>query len=93
MERVAVEVERSIRRLLTLMPFSLVSGIERALDLEGRPWSSSRRSLDDGDAIRQRPAAPVLRDGAEQAMFDPVPLCAAETCEERSNARNHMEAD
>jgi hypothetical protein len=29
----------------------------------------------------------------EQAMLDLVPLCAAETYEEGSNAQNHIEAD
>jgi hypothetical protein len=29
--------------------------------------------------VCERPAAPVLGDAAEQAVFDLVPLCAAET--------------
>ena len=35
--------------------------------------------LDDGQTIGQRPAAPVLRDMAEQPVLNLVPLCAAET--------------
>jgi len=35
--------------------------------------------FDDGEAIGQRPAAPVLGDVTEQPVLDLVPLCAAET--------------
>ena len=38
-----------------------------------------RYELDDGGVVCERPATPVLRDAAEQAVLDLVPLCAAET--------------
>ena len=40
----------------------------------------------DGEPADERLAAPSLGDVAEHALLDLVPMCAAETCEERSNA-------
>ena len=40
----------------------------------------------DAEATDERLAAPGLGDVAEHALLDLVPMCAAETCEERSNA-------
>ena len=54
--------------------FFIGSLVERAFDLEARLCRRRADEFDDGDTIRQRPAAPVLRDMAEQAVLDPVPL-------------------
>jgi hypothetical protein len=54
-----------------------------------RQAGSGGRGADqfDDDAIaEQRFGPPILGNEREQAMLDLVPLCAAETCEERSNA-------
>jgi hypothetical protein len=48
-------------------------------DLETGLGGCCPDQLDHGQAIRERPAAPVLRDVAEQPVLDLVPLCAAET--------------
>ena len=86
MERIARDVESLHLGVADLDAFLIGPRIKGAFDLETHVRGSGADQLDDRDAIRQRSGAPVLRDVAEQAMFDLVPLCAAETCEERSNA-------
>ena len=81
MERIAGEVEGVHFGIGDLDAFFIGSLVERAFDLEARLCRRRADEFDDGDTIRQRPAAPILRDMAEQAVLDPVPLCAAETCE------------
>ena len=52
----------------------VVADVERALDLQSGFCGRRADQFDDGDAIGQRAAAPVLRDVAEHSMFDLVPL-------------------
>ena len=53
------------------------AGVERALDFEARLSRGDRDQLDNGQAIGERSAAPVLRDMAEQAVLYSVPLRGA----------------
>ena len=55
------------------------AGVERAFDFQTCLGRRRPDQLDHGKPIGERPAAPVLGDAAEQAVFDLVPLCAAET--------------
>jgi len=86
MERVAADIETFHLGLGDLDAFLIDPRVEGALNFESGLGACRRDELDDGSVVCERPAAPVLRDAAEQAVFDLVPLCAAETCEERSNA-------
>jgi hypothetical protein len=61
MERVAGEVEGVHFGIGDPDAFFVGSLIERALDLEARLGRRRADEFDDGNAIRQRPAAPVLR--------------------------------
>ena len=87
MERIACDVESLHLGIADLDAFLEGSFVERAFDLETRFGRRCSDQLDDRQSICQRMAAPVLRDVAEHAVLDLVPLCAAETCEERSDDR------
>src|SRR5208283_2288101 len=50
--------------------------VECALDFEPGLGRCRRDELDDGGVVCERPAAPVLRDAAEQAVLDLVPFRA-----------------
>ena len=52
----------------------VAAGVERALDFQAGLGGRRTDQLDHGKAIRERPAAPVLRDVAEQPVLDLVPL-------------------
>jgi hypothetical protein len=52
----------------------VAAGIECALDFQTGLGCRRTDQLDHGKAIRQRPAAPVLRDVTEQPVLDLVPL-------------------
>ena len=86
MERVAADVESFHFGVGDLDALLIGPLIECALYLE--PGFGGRRGdqLDHCGAADEWLGAPVLRDVAEQAVLDLVPLCAAEICEERSNA-------
>jgi hypothetical protein len=62
-----------------MRPFLVDPCVECALNFEPGLGRCRGDELDDGSVVCERPAAPVLRDAAEQAVFDLVPLCAAET--------------
>jgi hypothetical protein len=53
--------------------------IECALNFEPGLGRCRHYELDDRGVVCERPATPVLRDAAEQAVLDLVPPCAAET--------------
>jgi len=68
-ERVASDVEGehlSVRDLDGLLVDALV---EHTLDLEAGLGRGGADQLHHGEAVRQRPAAPVLGDVAEQAVL------------------------
>jgi hypothetical protein len=79
MERIAADVEAFQLGLGDLDAFLVDPCVECALNFEPGLGRSRRDELDDGSVVSERPAAPVLGDAAEQAVFDLVPLCAAET--------------
>jgi hypothetical protein len=85
MERVATHVETFHLGVGDLDAFLVDPRIEGALNFEPGLGGCRRDDLDDGGVVSERPTAPILRDAAEQAVLDLVPLCAAETCEERSD--------
>jgi hypothetical protein len=86
MEGVAFDVERRHFGVADLDAFFVCVGVEFAADGQTVLGRGRRDQLDDRRPTGERATAPVLCDVAEQAVFDLVPLCAAETCEERSNA-------
>ena len=55
----------------------IAARVERALDFEAGVGGGCADQLDHGKAIGERSAAPVLRDMAEQAVLDLVPLRCA----------------
>jgi hypothetical protein len=85
MELIAGDVEGFHYGFAHLDAFLIAAGVERALDRETGFGRCRSDQFDDGKAVGKRPAAPVLRDVAEQPVLDLVPLCAAETWEERSD--------
>ena len=87
MERIAGDGKLGHLGLADLLAFLVGPLVERALDLEAGVGRGGPDQFDDRHAARQRPAPPALCDVAEQAVLDLVPLCAAETCEERSDDR------
>ena len=74
MECIALDVERPHLGIADLDALLVGFGIERACDFQTRLCRGRRDQLDDGHAIRERPAAPCLGDVAEQAVLDLVPL-------------------
>ena len=86
MEGVAFDVEGRHFGVADLDAFLVCVGVEFAADGQAVLGRGRRDQLDDRRPTGERPTAPVLGDVAEQAVLDLVPLCAAETCEERSNA-------
>jgi hypothetical protein len=73
--------------------FGITVVIEFAVDLQAGFCGCGGDQINDHAMADQGFRAPVLGDEREQTVLDLVPLCAAETYEERSNAQNHMEAD
>ena len=61
MERIAGDVEGVHFGVADLDAFFIGSLVERASDLEARLCRRRADEFDDGDTIRQRPAAPVPR--------------------------------
>ena len=51
--------------------------IERTLDLQSGLCGRGANKLDDGETIRKGSATPVLRDVAEHAVLDLIPLGCA----------------
>ena len=76
---VAADVEAFHCGFGYLDALAVAAGIECAFDLETGLGRRCSDQLDDGQTICERPAAPVLRDMAEQPVLNLVPLCAAET--------------
>jgi hypothetical protein len=74
MERIATDVEAFHLGIADLDAFLIDPRVERALDLEPGLGRGRRDQLDDGGMIHKRPAAPILGDATEQAMFDLVPF-------------------
>src|ERR1700757_1938518 len=74
MEVVAGDAQRLNLGVADLDALLVDAGIERALDLQAGFCGRRADQFDDGEAISQGPTAPVLRDVAEHAMFDLVPL-------------------
>ena len=79
MERIADDVEAFHLGLADLDPHFIGARVERTFDLQPSLGRCRPDQFDDGEAIGQRPAAPVLGDVTEQPVLDLVPLCAAET--------------
>src|SRR5271156_2360048 len=85
MERVAVDVEGLHLGIANLDALLVGARVERTLDLQASLGRGRRNQLDDGQSVRQRSATPALRDMAEQAVLDLVPL--------RSTRRIVMDVD
>ena len=77
MELIAGDVEAFHRDFADLDALLVGARVERAFDFQ--PCLGRRRpdQLDHGKPIGERPAAPVLRDVAEQPVLDLVPLRCA----------------
>ena len=74
MECVTSYVEGRHFRIGNLYPFGIGVGIEFALNFEASVRPRVGDQLDHGEAVGERRSAPVLRDVAEHAMLDLVPL-------------------
>src|SRR5215207_9364545 len=74
MELIAGDVEAFHLGFADLDALLVAAGVECALDFQTGLGCRRTDQLDHGKAIRQRPAAPVLRDVAEQPVLDLVPL-------------------
>ena len=77
MERIAADVEAFHLGLGDLEAFLVEPCVECALNFEAGLCRCRRDEFDDGSVVCERPAAPVLRDTAEQAVFDLVPFRCA----------------
>jgi len=74
MKRIATDVEAFHLGIADLDAFLIDPCVEDALDFEPGLGRGRRDQLDDGGMVRERPAAPILGDATEQAMFDLVPF-------------------
>jgi hypothetical protein len=79
MELIACDIEAFHCGFADLDALLVAAHVEHAFNLQTGLGGRRPDQLDHGKAIRQRPAAPVLRDVAEQPVLDLVPLSAAET--------------
>jgi hypothetical protein len=77
MERIAGDVELRHLGVADLDALFVGARVERALDFQSGLGGRRPNQLDDGEAIDQRPAAPVLGDRTEQPVLDLVPLRGA----------------
>src|SRR5271165_6300607 len=77
MELIAGDVEALHRGIADFDALLIAARVERAFDLEPGVGGGCADQLDHGKTIRERSAAPVLRDVAEEAVLDPVPLRCA----------------
>jgi hypothetical protein len=77
MELIAGNVDAFHCGFADLNALLVAARVERAFDLQTGLGGGRPDQLDHGKAIRQRPAAPVLRDVAEQAVLDLVPFRCA----------------
>jgi hypothetical protein len=87
MEGVAFDIEGGHFGVANLDSLFVGVGVEFAANREAFLGRGRCNQLHDRRSACQGPTPPVLRDVTEQAMFDLVPLCAAETYAERSNAQ------
>ncbi len=71
MERVAADVETFHLGLGDPYAFLVDPRVEGAFDFEPGLGACRRDELDDGGVVCERPAAPSLRDAAEQAVLPP----------------------
>src|ERR1700690_335399 len=74
MERVALDVEGGHFGVADFDAFFVQFFVEFRANREARFGRGRRDQLDDRQPARQRPTPPVLRDRAEQAVFDLVPF-------------------
>jgi hypothetical protein len=74
MECVALDFEPFHLGIADLDPFLIGSGINCALDFKAGFCRRGGDQLDDGHAIGERPAPPVLRNVTEHAVLDPIPF-------------------
>ena len=79
MEFIAFDVEGLHLGIADFDALLVGRGIERALDFQTGFGRRRSDQLDYGHAIDEWSPAPSLRDVAEHAVLDPVPLCAAAT--------------
>ena len=77
MERVALDVEGGHFGVADFDAFSVEIVVEFTASREARLGRSRRDQLDDRQSARQGPTPPVLRDRAEQPVFDLVLLGCA----------------
>src|SRR5208283_4223880 len=74
MEWVALDVERLHLGIAHFDALFVGSGIERTLDFQAGLGRRRSNQLDHGHAIDEWSPAPSLRDVAEQAVLDLIPL-------------------
>jgi hypothetical protein len=74
MECVALDVESFHLGIGDFDALFVGCGVERAFDFQAGFGCGRGNQFDYGQAIGQGPRTPVLRDVAEHAMFDLVPL-------------------
>src|SRR3954470_18595672 len=77
MESVALEVESCHLPLGHLDALWIGVGVEFTADGQAGPGRGTGDKVDHGEAAGERRRAPVLRDVAEQAMLDLLPLRGA----------------
>ena len=94
MELVAGDVEAFHCGFADLDALLIAAGVERTFDLQTGVGGRCPDQLDHGKTIRKRPAAPVLRDVAEQPVLDLVPfsMCQADSGGRGSRARSRRPA-
>src|SRR5215471_2289755 len=77
MELIAGDVEAFHLCFADLDALLIAARVESALDCQAGLGRRRTDQLDHGEAIRQLPSAPVLRDVTEQSVLDLVPLRCA----------------
>ena len=79
MELIAFDVERLHLGIADLDTLFVGRGVERALNFQAGFGRRRSNQFDHGHAIDEWSSAPSLRDVAEHAVLDLIPLCAAAT--------------
>src|ERR1700722_1677012 len=77
MELITGDVEAFHYGFADLDALLVAARVERAFELQAGLGGRASDQFADGKAIRKRPAAPVLRDVAEQPVLDLVPFRCA----------------
>ena len=77
MEWISVDIQSPHFLIADLAAFFIAFVVQPSLDIEAGFRFRISDKVDDGDAVEERPAAPIFGNEAEHAVLDLIPLARA----------------